>query len=633
MFDALWTLPLLPLAGFLVLALGAGRLSRTAAGWLGCGSVGLAALAALAIAARFLFSPPPGHAATLVLGRWFALGDGATARLALHYDGLALVMTLVVTVVGLLIHVYSLGYMRSDPGFTRFFAYLNLFVAAMLTLVLADDLVLLLLGWEGVGLCSYLLIGFWYRDPANGRAARKAFVVTRLGDTALLVGMFLLLTRLGSLRIADLLVRAPGTWAVGDPLAVAAAALILGGAVGKSAQLPLQTWLPDAMAGPTPVSALIHAATMVTAGVYLIARLHPLFLLAPHVLTATAVIGAATLLLAGGSALAQRDIKRVLAYSTISQLGYMFLALGVGAWSAAIFHLVTHAFFKALLFLAAGVVIHSLQDQHDLAAMGGLRRALPVTHAIFVVGGGALAGVPLVTAGFFSKDLILHDAFIAAAGFPWLWLAGLLGVALTAAYTARLILLVFHGPRRTTPTPHGDASQRWPLLLLTVLSVGGGWVWLPHNLGGWRPLAHVLAPVLGDPGHGAGIGLETTLQLASLAALAGGGAAAWLRWGPRRARTEVGPPSARLPRIAGSGWGFDHAQDRLVARPYLAAARRLSDDPVARVFAALARGVGGLHELLSATQTGNLRWYATVMALGLAMALGVALTLAEVVPR
>ncbi len=325
---------------------------------------------------------------------------------------------------------------------------MNLFVAAMLVLVLADDLVVLLLGWEGVGLCSYLLIGFWHDDPANGHAARKAFLVTRVGDTALLIGLFLLQTRLGTLHIPDVLARAGGAWHAGDPVAVAAAALLLGGAVGKSAQLPLQAWLPDAMAGPTPVSALIHAATMVTAGVYLIARLHPLFLLAPPVMAATAWIGAVTLLLAGGSALVQRDIKRVLAYSTISQLGYMFLALGVGAWSAAIFHLMTHAFFKALLFLASGVVIHALHDEHDLHAMGGLRRRLPWAYAAFLAGGAALAGVPLITAGFYSKDLILHEAFVAADGFPWLWLAGLAGVALTAAYILRLILLAFHGRQR-----------------------------------------------------------------------------------------------------------------------------------------------------------------------------------------
>ena len=285
----------------------------------------------------------------------------------------------------------------------------------MLVLVLADNLLLLYLGWEGVGLCSYLLIGFWYRDPANGYAARKAFVVTRIGDTAMAIGIFLIVQHLGTLDIPQVLERAGAQWTPGGTLAVTVAALLLGGAVGKSAQLPLQTWLPDAMAGPTPVSALIHAATMVTAGVYLIARTHTLFTLAPPVMFAVAVIGAATLLVAGFSALVQRDIKRVLAYSTISQLGYMFLALGVGAFSAAVFHLMTHAFFKALLFLGAGAVILALHHEQDMGKMGGLKRELPIVFWTFLAGSAALAGLPLVTAGFFSKDLILWHAWLSPA--------------------------------------------------------------------------------------------------------------------------------------------------------------------------------------------------------------------------
>ncbi len=283
--------------------------------------------------------------------------------------------------------------MADDDGYSRFFAYMNLFVASMLMLVLADNLLLLYLGWEGVGLCSYLLIGFWYKDRANGRAARKAFVVTRVGDAAMAVGLFLLFTQLGTLNIQEIAHRAAAQWPVGSALAVIAAALLLGGAVGKSAQLPLQTWLPDAMAGPTPVSALIHAATMVTAGVYLIARMHVLFDLAPAVESAIVAIAGATIVLSGFSACVQHDIKRVLAYSTISQIGYMFLALGVGAWSAGIFHLITHAFFKALLFLGAGAVISSLGGEHDIFKMGGLRRRLPVTFWTFLIAAFALAGL------------------------------------------------------------------------------------------------------------------------------------------------------------------------------------------------------------------------------------------------
>src|SRR6201993_1147111 len=332
---------------------------------------------------------------------------GFQPEIAFYLDPVSLLMLLVVTFVGFLIHLYSVEYMRDDEGYARFFAYMNLFVASMIILVLANNFLLLYLGWEGVGLCSFLLIGFWYQDPANVRAASKAFIVTRFGDTAFAVGLFLLFTRLGTLDIQELMHRASARWAPGSGVAIAAAALLLGGAVGKSAQLPLQTWLPDAMAGPTPTSALIHAATMVTAGVYLIARTHVLFALAPPVQFAVAVIGIATLLLAGFSALTQHDIKRVLAYSTVSQIGYMFLALGVGAWQAAIFHFMTHAFFKALLFLGAGVIINALHDEHSIFRMGGLRKELPVTFWPFLIAGCSLAGLPFITAGFFSKDLII----------------------------------------------------------------------------------------------------------------------------------------------------------------------------------------------------------------------------------
>jgi NADH-quinone oxidoreductase subunit L len=373
---------------------------------------------------------------------------GLRPAIGFYLDALSLVMILVVTCVGFLIHVYSSEFMIEDDAYSRFFAYMNLFVASMLVLLLGDNLVLLYLGWEGVGLCSYLLIGFWYQDPANGLAARKAFLVTRVGDVAMAIGLFVLFTQLGTLDIQELMHRAAEQWPAGSGYAVAAAALLLGGAVGKSAQLPLQTWLPDAMAGPTPTSALIHAATMVTAGVYLIARTNVLFALAPDVQLAVAVVGAVTLLVAGLSALTQYDIKRVLAYSTVSQIGYMFLALGVGAWSAAMFHFMTHAFFKALLFLAAGVVIHALHHEHNMFKMGGLRKELPVAFWAFAIGGSALAGLPLITAGFYSKDLILWLAWSSDKGSPWLWGAGMLGALLTAAYTYRLIFLVFFGPRR-----------------------------------------------------------------------------------------------------------------------------------------------------------------------------------------
>ena len=432
MLDLLWLVPAVPFAGFLVLIVSGARLRRTGVAIVGAGSIALSAAIAFLIAARFSALPPDARVFTQTLWTWVRIDDFVPA-VAFRLDALSLVMMLVVTGVSFLIHLYSTAFMEGDEGYARFFAYMNLFVGMMLVLVLADNLLLLYLGWEGVGLCSYLLIGFWYHDPVNANAGRKAFIVTRVGDTAMAIGLFLIATRLGTLDIQTLMQRAAMQWPIGSALPIAAAALLLGGAVGKSAQLPLQTWLPDAMAGPTPVSALIHAATMVTAGVYLIARTHVLFTLAPPVQLAVAIIGAATLLLAGCSALTQHDIKRVLAYSTISQIGYMFLALGVGAWSAAIFHFMTHAFFKALLFLGAGVVIAELDDEHDLFKMGGLRRELPVVFWTFLIGSASLAALPVVTAGFYSKDLILFEAWSSVLGGPWLWLAGLVGALLTSA--------------------------------------------------------------------------------------------------------------------------------------------------------------------------------------------------------
>ena len=410
---------------------------------------------------------------TQTLWTWIDVGS-FRPQIAFYLDALSLVMMLVVTFVSFLIHLYSAEFMRTDEGYSRFFAYMNLFVACMVTLLLADNLLLLYLGWEGVGLCSYLLIGFWYQDPVNGRAGRKAFIVTRVGDTAMAIGLFLLFHSLGTLRIQDLLHAAQVQWSTGSAYAIAAAALLLGGAVGKSAQLPLQTWLPDAMAGPTPTSALIHAATMVTAGVYLIARTHVLFELAPPVQFAVAVIGAATLLMAGFSALTQNDIKRVLAYSTVSQIGYMFLALGVGAWGAAIFHFMTHAFFKALLFLAAGIMIEALHHEHNIFRMGGLRKELPVAFWTFLIAGCSLAGLPLITAGYYSKDLILWSAGSSAAGSTGLWAAGIAGVVLTSLYTFRLIFLVFFGPVRTPVTRRPGLAMTIPVCMLAVLSIVGG---------------------------------------------------------------------------------------------------------------------------------------------------------------
>jgi NADH-quinone oxidoreductase subunit L len=620
----IWTLPALPLAGFVVLALLGPRLGRRGSGAIGAGSVGLAAAYAIALAFRFWTMPPAEGAWRQVVWTWFQVGDLSPA-IGFRMDPLALIMCLVVTCVGFLIHLYSTEYMENDESVARFFAEMNLFVASMLTLVLADNLVLLYLGWEGVGLCSYLLIGFWYRDPANGHAARKAFIVTRVGDAAMALGLFLIFTQLGTLNIQDAMSRAVDAWPLGSGTAVLAAVLLLGGAVGKSAQLPLQTWLPDAMAGPTPVSALIHAATMVTAGVYLIARTHVLFMLAPVIMLAVAVIGAATLLLSGFAALAQTDIKRVLAYSTISQIGYMFLALGVGAWAAGIFHLMTHAFFKALLFLAAGAVSEAIHHERDLRKMGGLARALPLVYVTFLIGAAALSGFPLVTAGYYSKDMILHETLVSAAGSVWLYLAGLVGALLTALYAFRLIFLTFHGPVRTEPKGGPGLRMGLPLVVLAGLAVVGGAAGMPGELGGFAPLIRFLAPVFAVPrGHvelATAHGGESSLIMFLLPVLASllGILWAWAWFLKRRpapdptALTPLGEPVRRLWL---EGWAFDRLYDWFFVGPYewlVRSSRGEVFDTVYRGLAGLARAA---HGGLRTTQDGRLRRYAAALGVG-----------------
>jgi NADH-quinone oxidoreductase subunit L len=635
MYGLLWLVPALPFAGFLTLALLGRRFPRQATAAVGVGSVALSAIVALLIGANFLISPPPGHVYVESFWTWIHIGD-FTPNMAFHLDALSLVMMLVITFVGFLIHLYSSEFMIEEEGYSRFFAYMNLFVGSMLTLVLADNLLLLYLGWEGVGLCSYLLIGFWYQDPANGRAARKAFIVTRIGDTAMAIGLFLLFDNLGTLQIQDLMQRATQQWAVGSGLAVAAAALLLGGAVGKSAQLPLQIWLPDAMAGPTPVSALIHAATMVTAGVYLIARTNALFALAPAVQLAVAVIGALTLLLAGFSALTQHDIKRVLAYSTMSQIGYMFLALGVGAWSAAIFHFMTHAFFKALLFLAAGVLILRLHHEHNMFKMGGLRKELPLVFWTFLVGGCSLAALPLVTAGFYSKDLILWAAWAAPGGSPWLWAAGLLGALLTGLYTFRAVFLTFFGQpgdlvKEAAPIPRAGAAMSAPLVILAGLSIVGGLVQVPDTLGGlplFSDFLHTILPpfqtVRGD------LNTELTLQLIASAASLGGIYAAYVLFLRRRQVTEriAGTFLGRaLHRFWFVGWGFDWLDNRFIIRPFVWLARIDKDDVVDLFYRGLAYLTWVLHRLLSLTQIGQVRRYALGIAIGAAIVTGMVVLL------
>ncbi len=624
MLRLLWLVPALPLAGFAVLSTAGRRLAPARIALIGVGSVGLSALAALAIAASFVADPPPGHAFTLTLWTWIDEG-GLAPRAGLYLDALSLVMTVVVAFVGFLIHLYSAEFMRDEEGYSRFFCWMNLFVAMMLILVLADNLVLLYVGWEGVGLCSYLLIGFWYRDPSNGAAARKAFIVTRIGDTAMAIGLFLLLTRLGTLDVQEMLRRAGTQWAPGSGLALAAALLLLGGAVGKSAQLPLQTWLPDAMAGPTPVSALIHAATMVTAGVYLIARTHVLFELAPHARLAVAAVGAATLLLAGCSALVQRDIKRVLAYSTISQIGYMFLALGVGAWTAAIFHFMTHAFFKALLFLAAGGVIDALHHEHDIFRMGGLRTELPLVFWTFLAGGASLAGFPLVTAGYYSKEEILAGAWSSPAAGPWLYAAAWAGAVITGIYVFRLIFIVFFGTPGQPAARKPGPRMGIPLAVLAVLSLVAGFANAPGGgTARFTTFLETALPASAPTAPGAGAGLQALGAAASLLGIAVA-YVLFLRRADIARRLADDPRGSALHGFWLSGWGFDVLYDRLLVRPFAAAARLNRDDVIDSFYDGLANVARILHEGLRLTQTGRLRLYAAVIAAGTVVVVAVVL--------
>ena len=630
MLRLLWLIPAVPFASFTMLALFGPRISKKVAAVIGVASIAASAVISILITWKFLVSPPPGDSYTQVLWTWIDVA-GFRPQIAFYLDALSLIMTLVVTFVSFLIHLYSAEFMIESEGYSRFFAYMNLFVASMVTLLLADNLLLLYLGWEGVGLCSYLLIGFWYTDPANGLAARKAFIVTRIGDTAMIIGLFLLFRHLGTLHIQELMHRAAEQWSAGSALPIAAAALLLGGAVGKSAQLPLQTWLPDAMLGPTPTSALIHAATMVTAGVYLIARTHVLFTLAPPVQFAVAVIGASTLVFAGFSALTQWDIKRVLAYSTISQIGYMFLAMGVGAWTAGIFHFMTHAFFKSLLFLAAGVVIDAMHEEHNIFKMGGLRKKLPLAFGVFLIAGCSLAGLPLITAGFYSKGLIVWEAWSSPQGNVILWLAGVVGVLLTALYIFRVIFLVFFGEAKASVTKRPGYKIQIPLVVLAVLSLVGGFVNLPPELGNeplfTRLLDTALPPV--EQGHFGPLTEMRSEGFLALAFLIGLGLAYlfYLRnrqWSDALTATRVGKA---LHEFWFADWGFDWCYDKLFVQPVLWFARIDKGDVVDAFY----NGIADLNELLyrglSLTENGQVRWYAAGIAAGTVVFVAIALFL------
>ena len=603
-----------PLIGFLLLSFSRGRFSENLSALIGVGSIGLSAVVAAYVIWQFNVAPPVDGVYTQLLWRWMSV-DGFEPNFTLYLDGLSITMLGVVVGVGFLIHLFASWYMRGEEGYSRFFAYTNLFIASMLFLVLGDNLLFIYFGWEGVGLCSYLLIGFYYSNRNNGNAALKAFVVTRIGDVFMAIGLFILFQQLGTLNIQELLVRAPEHFKVGDFWIVLATLMLLGGAVGKSAQLPLQTWLADAMAGPTPVSALIHAATMVTAGVYLIARTHGLFALAPDILHLVGVVGGVTLVLAGFAALVQTDIKRILAYSTMSQIGYMFLALGVGAWDAAIFHLMIHAFFKALLFLASGSVILACHHEQNIFKMGGLWKKIPLAYASFIVGGAALAALPVITAGFYSKDEILWEAF--ASGHTGLLYAGLAGAFMTSLYTFRLIFITFHGEAKTDAHAGHGVAHWLPLSVLIVLSTFiGAWI---HP-----PLAGVLPESVGHAGGEAKHALEIT---SGAIALAGILLAALLFLGKRTLATAIA--NSGLGRALSAwwyaAWGFDWLYDKLFVKPYLAISHVLRKDPIDQTISLIPRLAKGGNGAMSRTETGQLRWYAVTLAAGAVLVLGAVL--------
>ena len=606
---------LFPLIGFVLLAAGRNKLPENVAAIIGVGAVGLSALVALIAGLDFVNNGKVTYVQHL--WTWFNVGN-LSPGISLHLDGLSLLMMGMVTGVGFLIHIFASWYMRGEEDFARFFSYFNLFVASMLLLVLGDNLALLFLGWEGVGLCSYLLIGYYYQNPANGFAAIKAFTVTRVGDVFLLIALFLIYQQFGTLNIAEVVAAAPTVMTQSSSLTIWTALMLFLGAAGKSAQIPLQTWLADAMAGPTPVSALIHAATMVTAGVYLCCRMYTVFEMAPEVMMFISITGAVTLLVAGFAALVQTDIKRILAYSTMSQLGYMFMAVGAEAYQAGLFHMLTHAFFKALLFLSSGAVILAYHHEQNIFKMGGLFYKNKFLFACFAIGGGALAAIPYFTVGFFSKDAILGAVWVqgeSIAVYNSLYWAGVAGAFLTSIYTFRLIWVVFFG-KENTPYHAIKGITFWgPLAILAVLSTFVGAALkapVESILNAAKIPAFVIPEALQHGMHSAewtavGIALVGLVIGVVLFAFAYSAVKGF-------AKTSLG---AGLANICRNALGFDALYDIVFVKPYLLIAKILGRDPIDRLWLVLPALVKGGHSFTSSRQTGSLRDYASSMALGI----------------
>ncbi len=639
--EGAWVVPAFPFVGFLINGLWGRKLSRAWVGRVACGAMALSFAWVLRLFVEMLSRVPSERFWEPVYYTWIQVGNFKVTASFL-VDPLTMVMLLVVTGVGFLIHVYSVGYMHDDPGYPRYFAYLNLFACAMLLLVMANNLLVMFVGWEGVGLCSYLLIGFWYEKQSASDAGKKAFIVNRIGDFGFLLAIFLTFWTFGTLNFREIFQIAVSQYTVGDPVILAITLLLFVGATGKSAQIPLYVWLPDAMEGPTPVSALIHAATMVTAGVYMVARCATLYALAPMSMGVVAAVGCATAVFAATIGLVQNDIKRVLAYSTVSQLGYMFLGCGVGAFVAGIFHLMTHAFFKALLFLGAGSVIHALGGEQDIRKMGGLRKHLPITFATFVVASLAISGIAPFS-GFFSKDEILLETW--TSGHPVLYALALAGAVLTAFYMFRLVFLTFFGKSRMDPeTARHVHEAPWsmavPLIILGVLALVGGWVQVPLMEGGQRfgrfldPVFQIPQMILTEGMHGAHppAWLEGAFMgLSILVALAGIGVA--YRWyladpgRPERMAARFG----RLYRWLLNKYYVDELYQTLVVNPLKRGADAVHRWVDRSLIDGAVDGMGKLFEgassLVRKLQTGLIQHYAWSILVGCCVLLIVAVVI------
>ncbi|MGP1931544.1 MAG: NADH-quinone oxidoreductase subunit L [Arsenophonus sp. ET-DL12-MAG3] len=596
---------LLPILGFLSLSFSSGRLFKNLSAFIGVGSVGFSAIITFWIGIDFCAKNiEGGYIYNQKLWNLLTINN-FNIPITLMLDGLSLTMLGIVTGVGFLINLYASWYMRDKEGYSRFFAYTNLFIASMILLVLSENMMLMYIGWECVGLCSYLLIGFYYGNPKNGRAAMKAFFITRIGDVFLLIGMFILYNQFNTLNFYQLKIFALQQITTDFSQINLATLMIIIGAVSKSAQLPLQTWLADAMVGPTPISALIHAATMVTAGVYLIARTHILFLMSPEILYLVAIIGASTLILAGFSALVQTDIKRILAYSTMSQIGYMFLALGIKAWDAAIFHLMTHAFFKALLFLSAGSLIISCNYEQNIFKMGGLYKKLPFIYSCFLIGGSSLAGIPIITSGFYSKGNILFE--IAKQGETIFLLINIIGAFITTLYTFRMIFIIFHGKKQIITKLVGGFNHTIPLVVLSILSTALSIMIIQPLLG--------VFPITEEISKSYKVILEITSSSVSLLGLILA-IFIYLRKSKFFKLFDKNIVNSFFTYCCYKSFGFDQLYNFIFVKPFKIITQLLENDPIHSLMNIPSIILCLCNKGLSISQNGNIRWYLASIGLG-----------------